>query len=261
MNRRSFALLGLLAVLAVPGQARAEEDVLEKVVVRNRLFKVAGRLEASANFGLMPVTWLTEHYNLNAGVGFNLMDSLAVEARGGYAFTRHTGTAQRIAGMFLSRDPSQGAQQTVDDFSNLWEMNGNLVLGLRWQPIYGKLSLLAERPVHFQAYVWAGGGVGSFKRESIVYCMSVDRTVAVNCNDWLTESRVAGMGSGAIGMRFFANQSGALTLEVRDYVYPDRYRLGIDRLAAEAGDRSSGRDGSRGFANLVLIDLGYTYLF
>src|SRR3954465_12781821 len=117
MTRRSLAMLSLLGALLSAAPALAEEQVLENVVVRNRLIQTRGRLEASVNFGLMPVTWLTEHYNLNAGVALNFADTLAVEALGGYAFTRHTGTATRISGMFLSRDPNAGAQATVDDFS------------------------------------------------------------------------------------------------------------------------------------------------
>lgn len=247
--------------LTVGGQAVAAEEVLESVVVRNRLYRVQGKLEVSPTFGLMPVTWLTEHYNFNVGAGFNFMETLAVEARGGYALTRQTTTARRIAGMFLGRDPNTNGQTVVDDFSNLWEMNANLVVGLRWAPIYGKISLLSETPVHFQAYLWAGGGAANFNRDSIVYCTSVVRDESSTCNAWLSESRIAPMGSAALGFRFFTHQAGALKIEVRDYLYPDRYRTGIDRLQAEQGNTNVGTDGDRGIANIVLVDLGYTFFF
>ncbi len=253
--------MSLVVALTVSGQAVAAEELLENVVVRNRLFRVQGKLEVSPTFGLAPVTWLTEHYNFNVGAGYNLLETLAFEARGGYALTRQTSTARRIAGMFLARDPNAGAQATVDDFSNLWEMNANLVLGIRWAPIYGKLSLLSETPVHFQAYLWAGGGAANFSRQSIVYCTDVDRGDTVNCNSWLTESRMAPVGSAAVGFRFFTHQGGALKLELRDYIYSDRYRTGIDRVAAEQGNNATGTDGDRGLANIVLIDLGYTFFF
>lgn len=261
MTRRSFRVWSVLAALSVATTAVAAEDLVENTVVRNRLFRVKGKLEVSPTFGLMPVTWLTEHYNLNAGVAWNTFETLAIEARGGYAFTRHTGTANRIAAMFLARDPGAGAQQQVDDFSNLWEMNANLVVGLRWQPLYGKLSLLSETPLHFQAYLWAGGGAAQFKRDSIVYCMSPNREGTATCGEWLSESRFAPVGSAAVGFRFFTHQGGALKIELRDYLYADRYRLGIDRLAAEAGDAGIGEDGTRGLAHIVMFDVGYTFFF
>ncbi len=37
-------------------------------------------------------------------------------------------------------------------------MGVNGSIGARWQPIYGKINLIAELPVHFQLYLWAGGG-------------------------------------------------------------------------------------------------------
>ena len=144
----------------VSSAARAEDELIERVVVRNRLFDVGGRLELAPSLGAMLLTRLTDHYTLSASAAFNVHGTLALEARVGVAYTRQTGLARRIAQQFLARDPALGIER-ADDLADAWEMRGNLVGGLRWAPIYGKISLLAELPVHFQAYVSAGAGAGA----------------------------------------------------------------------------------------------------
>ena len=261
MMRRRRAL-SLLLALALPAVSSAEDEVLQHVVVRNRMFLVKDRFEATASFGLVPVPRLVEHYNLNAGLAYNLFETFAFEARGGYALSRHSGLATRIAQSFLERDPNAGAQQQVDDLSGLWQMGLNATAGVRWTPIYGKLSLMAELPVHFQAYAFAGAGMASLHRESLVYCMSAQRDgTAATCGDWLTEDRASWLATAAAGMRFFTRQDGGISVEVRDYLFSDQYRVGINRIAAEQGSPDQGTLVHRGLTQLVMIHLGYTHFF
>ena len=80
--------------------------VLFLVVVRNRLYRVQGKFEVSPTFGLMPVTWLTEHYNFN--VGANL-----VELYGSYAYT-----GKRYVDFFKSSRPIEaGGEVLVETFT------------------------------------------------------------------------------------------------------------------------------------------------
>src|SRR4051812_32169460 len=210
------------------GEAPAE-DVVEKVAVRNRLYHVGGRLEVSPHVSFMILNQLTDHINFNIGVAYNVSDTLAFELRGGYALSRHTGLAKQVSQQLLQRNPANEVKVT-DDLANLWEMNANGILGVRWQPLYGKLSLLADLAVHFQTYLWLGGGFGTFHRESIVYCAGgVDRANGECGNGFLTESKAGPIGSAALGLRFFTHQKGGITLEVRNYLYPDSYLVNIDR--------------------------------
>jgi outer membrane beta-barrel protein len=254
---RRLALL--LLVWSVAGAARAEDEVIERVVVRNRLFDVGGRLELSPSVGVMLLTRLTDHYTLSADAAFNVHNTLALQARASVAYTRQTGLARRIAQQFLERDPALGIER-ADDLSDAWEMRGNLVGGLRWAPIYGKISLLAELPVHFQAYLSAGGGVGSFHRQSLVYCRSLLSRDDGTCSEWMTEDRLAPVVSGALGIRFFSTQQGSLRFEVRDYAFQDSYLVNIDRTVAEAGG-DTGEPARAGFTHLVLFDIGYAFIF
>jgi outer membrane beta-barrel protein len=195
---------------------------------------------------------------LQLGVAYNLVETFALEARGGYALSRQNGLAQRVA-VSLLRIPPDRFEQT-DDFAGLWEMKSNAVFGLRWAPIYGKTSLMSELPVHFQAYVWGGGGAGLFDRRSIVFCASVIDETRGECADWRTQlDRVRPVVSAAAGVRFFTHSGGALKAEVRDYAFGDEYLRDIDRLVAESGGETG--TVTRGIAHLVFFELGYAFIF
>lgn len=237
------------------------EDVVEKVAVRNRLYHVGGRFEVSPHFSFMVLNQLTDHYNFNVGVAYNVSDTLALELRGGYALSRHTGLAKQVSEQLLQRNPTNEVKIT-DDLANLWEMNANGIVGVRWQPLYGKLSLLADLAVHFQAYLWAGAGGATFKRESIVYCTGgVQRSTGECGNGYRTDSKAGPIGSLAAGLRFFTHQSGGIQVELRNYLFPDSYLVNIDRTIAERGGDTGTPAPSPGLTTLWMIDLGYSFIF
>jgi outer membrane beta-barrel protein len=248
------------------------EELVEKVAVRNRLFSVEGRFEVGANVGFSLLSRLTEHYNFNASVAWNIKDWFALEIRGGYAFSRLTSLAEQIQGDYFANTTISTARDAAD----AWRMNGHGVLGLRFQPIYGKINLVAELPVHFQLYFWLGGGVGGFQRESIAICP--DRAA---CTEYLrdadgdgnadrqgptpfmVDTRVGPLASLAVGFRFFVTSGHSLRLEVRDWSFLDSYFIGVNRAASSPGNPTSGGMPSpdAGITNLVQIDLGYAFIF
>src|SRR6478609_3717603 len=68
MNRRAIGawVLTVAALGAVaPAVARADDEVIENVVVRNRLFSLAHRPEVSPSLGISIGDRLTNHYMLN----------------------------------------------------------------------------------------------------------------------------------------------------------------------------------------------------
>jgi outer membrane beta-barrel protein len=250
------ALRSLCIVLTVlTAQAAFGQELIEKVVVRNRLYSMAGKPEAGIDVGLTLLSRLTDHINLNAHFAYNITDTFALEVRAGYALSRHTGLANQIAEHFAVNT----SIKTAFDLADLWEMNGNAVLGIRWAPVYGKISLMAELPVHFQAYLWLGAGAAQFHRESIVYCTQGSGT---NCNAFFTEDKIGPMGTVALGARFFVSPKHSIKLELRDYSYPDSYFDNINRTEAMAG-RPDGAtpNKSPGISNLAMIDIGYSFIF
>lgn len=278
MTRKTLTLLGCLVVLS-SGSAFAEdeqegEELVEKVAVRNRLFTVANKFELGGNFGLTLLPKLTEHYNLNLSVAYNFTDWLGLEARGGYAFARLTSLAEQI-----QEDPA-ASMSRLADAADLWQMTGHGVLGLRFQPIYGKLSLLAELPVHFQLYVWAGGGVVALRKESVVLCPDKpacdaylqDRVgpspfTTSDPNDARFEhmNKISPLVSLALGFRFFigneANHS--IKIEARSWHFLDSYLVDITRANVSVANPTGGGSLSpnAGITNLVQLDLGYAFIF
>src|ERR1700712_4790550 len=139
--RSKWAALAALAVVLLGASPAGAQEVLEQVVVKNPLYSVRGKLELSLDAGMTVVNRLTYHYNFNLGVAYNITDRWALEVRGGYALSGHTGLAGQVGGNLLARSPSGPDAEvvTVNDLSNLWEMKANLVAGVRWAPLYGKI--------------------------------------------------------------------------------------------------------------------------
>ena len=275
------ASLVLSLLVAAPAFAQAQDDVLvEKVVVRNRLFNVEKRWEVGATLGFSLLSRLTEHYTFDATLAYNLFDWLAFELMGGYAYSRHTSLARDVADQWATNTAT-----TANDLSDLWEMTANGLVGVRWQPLYGKIGIFAEYPIHFQFYVWLGGGVALFKRESVVICnqragatcSSADDPTDANGNVLATdvffqETKVSGLLSLALGMRFFIPVVGnnhSIRVEIRDYSYLDSYLIKVNRMFAmnpanptgNGEQESPGRMPNFGVINLVQVHIGYAYMF
>jgi outer membrane beta-barrel protein len=264
MTASRFLLLTFATLVGQAAVAQAtsvvDQELIDRTVVRNRLYTVKGRLEVAPHVGFTMVNRLTDHWNFNLSVGWNMGETLALEVRGGYALSRHTGLARQVGEHLLQRNPNSEVQIT-SDLRNLWEMKANGLAGIRWAPLYGKISLMAELPVHFQAYLWAGGGGGTFHRESIVFCQGgVDRA-AGTCANWFTEDKVTWIASGAAGLRFFTHPGGGLRVEVRNYVWPDSFLININRRQAELGQPTGEPERVPGLTQIVLLDLGYTFIF
>ena len=266
--RNLSCLLLALSASAAWAQAASGEELVEKVVVRNRLFNVEGRFELGANVGFSMLSRLTDHYNLNVSAGYNFMDALALELRVGYAISSHTGLADDIADKFFAQ--SKTAIPNATDLQDLWEMKFNAIVGLRWQPIYGKLGLMAEVPVHFQFYIWLGGGVAMLNRTSVVICnqegMVQNPDTGKNelkCVNYLKDSKVGPLVSLALGFRFFLTNNQIVRFEIRDWSWIDSYLTGANRVAAlnASNPTGNGTPVSPGITNLVQFDLGYTFIF
>jgi outer membrane beta-barrel protein len=260
MPVRPIAPIALVLLVLVGGPALAQEE-LSHVAVANRLYDMKGKIELIPSVGAQVFGRLTGHETLSLGVAWDPWSSIAFEARATYAFSHHTGLADQVGTELVQRDPTEGDLSRVDDLADLWELRGALIAGVRWAPIYGKLALFSETPLHFQAYLFAGAGAGLLHRESVVYCQQVLSREQGTCGDYLQEDRGAPMVSAALGMRFFASRSGSVVFEVRGYAFKDRFRVNVDRTVAESGGATGNLAGSPGYTNIVTLDLGYAFSF
>jgi outer membrane beta-barrel protein len=259
MSFRTVCGVSALSLVMLAGNAWAQADeaeLVEKVAVRNRLFTVANRWELGGNVGFTLLPQLTDHYNFNVAGAYNLVEWLAIEARLGYAYSRQTALADQVKSAFLT----QSSLTRINDFTNMWQMGPNGIVGIRFQPIYGKLNLLAELPVHFQLYLWAGGGAGFFERSSLLICTQRSGST---CNAYFTESKVSPLVSFALGFRFFIIGKHAIRLEARTWSYLDSYFEGVDRAQVSSANPTAGGKAAAnaGITTLSQIDLGYSFIF
>lgn len=270
MKRRSInrSLLPLLITLlggaiATPEIAQAQQqqrddEIIDRVVVRNRKHSVWNTLELSPTFGLSLVNRMTQQYNVQLGVGFNFTEEWGLDVRGGYALGDLTSVGTS------ARERRQGTTEVepVDEFKDLWRMTWQALLMPRWSPIYGKLNIVTELPIHFQAYVTAGGGMVGLESESIVYCQGGG---GGSCDGFLKEERQSFAIAAGLGFRFFVAQGIGLRLELLDMMYPDQYRRQIDMEAAAAeapgSEPGEGTLTDSGLTNVLFFNVGATLNF
>ena len=269
MNWKTLTLCSAV-VLTMSTSALGDEGdavLVEKVAVRNRVFNVQGRWEFGGNVGFSVLSRLTDHYNLNLSGAYNVADWLGLELRAGYALSGLTSLARQIQSDFAINS----SISTANDMADLWQLTANAVIGARFQPIYGKINLVAELPIHFQFYVWGGAGFGVFRHESLALCTAKSGTT---CSKYFTETKPGPLVSIALGFRFFfattapvpgeknAGQH-SVKFEVRDFSYLDSYYVGVVRADATGANPTAGGQLSpnAGITNLVQFDIGYSYIF
>ena len=104
-------------------------------------------------------------------------------------------------------------------------------MDVQWAPIYGKLSLLAEKFVSFDLYGVAGA--------SMVQYRGPDLSTPLGATNYLTPG-----GNVGVGARFFLNRWVTLRTEVRDLIYVEKSR-GSDNY----------------LRNQLLFELGVSFFF
>jgi outer membrane beta-barrel protein len=294
-----FAAASLLFSLFGPGlPATAAEP--EAVVVRNRLYADEHRLEVGLFDEIALSGSLTSVNIPELRVAYHFSEVWALDLFLGYAFGGVNGlfcAVQNITATNGCGDPSKLSASSrfrgarihntlatgYSDLPDLWTPNGfNAQVAARWEPIYGKLSLLTEVPVHFKWFVGLGGGVAHFSRTSLNYCNkyddaanagSGDCTQINNNYDTLKQDKYNWIANVGTGFRFIFAGSASLDVGIRDYIWADSYRTQI--LGSQFTPSSqpspypsptltpgtlSGKENT-GITNSVFVDLGLTWTF
>lgn len=251
-----------LASLALPALASAEtEGKVEKVVVRNRVHHSEGMWEVNPGIGFSLSNQMTEHTNFELGLAYNFWETFALELRGGYAVSDLSSVAKQVQKEFAKPIPVPADDQSdikLDDFADVWQVKWQAMVLPRWQPIYGKLNLVTELPVHFQAYLTAGGGMVGLHRESTLYRQKNGQ--------FLEEDRQSPAFAGGGGMRFWMADWAVLKIELLDVAFPDQYRGGVSRYQAsqepDGSDPKVGKDvASPGLTSLLFLNIGTSFQF
>ena len=227
--RRVGLLTGACALLcSAPVFAQASDDEAGDVSevdkdrmgpLRERVRPVSGhiflkrlRLEISPSITVTSPDAFWTKYVPGGSITFHVAESIAFGVRGGFSLPVISGAAsicqQASAGGLTCGIPTfpelegtaPGAMTLLGGFD------------VQWAPIYGKISLLAERFAHFDMY--AIGGV------SLVQYLGPSPTYP---NPLSVPTMTVG-GNVGVGMRFFLNRFLAVRAELRDLIYVEKRR-------------------------------------
>lgn len=150
--------------------------------VTRRLFEKRNRLELYPGLGLTLNDPFYNNIRLAGGMAFHIFEWLAIAASGEYFVSLQSPVDVSGPGKppapELNR-PSYGAR-----------------MELVWSPFYGKMSLFAERVLHFDTFLSVGAGVVG-----------------------PTQASPRGAGTFAVGQHIFFNQWLALRWELRDQIF------------------------------------------
>lgn len=186
--------------------------------VSGHMFLKKGRFEISPSASVSIRDAFYKKYLFGASLTYYPTETLGVGLRAGYAVNTVAGSAQicefggDTGDTRGCRAPSKGE---LDG-----QAPGQLTLlggaDVQWAPIYGKLSLLAEKFVHFDMYGIVGASVVQYRGPET---RLVDGQPVAGSKSYLTAG-----GNVGVGLRFFFNRWVTLRTELRDLIYVEKGR-------------------------------------
>jgi outer membrane beta-barrel protein len=224
MGRLFGALLLVALSVAVPAAARADEDAAaetkkqaeeEKLAnvpanldldqrikpVSGNLFLKDGRHEFSPTVDLSLNDAFYSKYVFGLRYAYHLSEKWSVGGNVGWALSTPSGavTTCDSKGENCKTPTKEQLARTPGDFDLLGGLD------VSWAPLYGKISVLAEKVLHFDTYALAGAGV---VRTRLAAEGEVDPT-----------SKIAPEVHLGVGQRYFLGRSATLRFEIRDVIY------------------------------------------
>lgn len=198
------ASLALAAPLAASG---SEADAFENKVppISGQLYMKAGRFELTPTLNLSVNDPFFTKYFGGLKLDYHLTESWSVGVTGAAGASYPTASASICTA-------NQGCSKPTD--AQLYQVPGRIrsMAGaeVAWSPVYGKLNILAEVPVHFDLSILGGA-------DWVSYDEVLSAAVAATGKAPGGASSIGGhLG---LGMRLFLSRLMALRLEVKDYVY------------------------------------------
>jgi outer membrane beta-barrel protein len=165
------------------GEGPARKTLAERIpAVTGRLFVKQGRFELAPSVGLSLNDPFYDHVVLSAAANFHVLEWLFIGASADFYLSPERSIT--VVGGGSTERPSYNAPVYA----------ARLEIG--WAPIYGKLSLLAEKVLHFDTYVAVGAGV--------IGPSETDATVGFSI---------------AIGQHYFLSEWLAVRLDIRDQIF------------------------------------------
>lgn len=223
----SIATILGAALLALPAGASAEEidrdaqaearadearakqtreapnlDLDERIrPVSGRMFTKDGRHELSPTVGLSLGDAFFTKYVFGLRYAYHFAETWSLGLNGAWALSTPSGA--------VTRCDSNGQNCEVPTKEDLARTPGDMgflgSLDVSWAPLYGKISVLAEKVLHFDTYGVLGAGVVQSKMAP-----PDGREV---------ETRIVPALHVGVGQRYFVSRNATLRFEIRDVLY------------------------------------------
>ncbi len=244
MTSRAATALACAAALVAfaPRAARASAaDAFENKVkpVSGQLYQKGGKLELTVPAGLLSLNdaFFTK-YMAGAKLGYHFNDYFSLAVTGAFGGSSPTGSTS-ICRLNQGCSPAQPSQ--------LYQVPGEIkwIAGaeLEFSPVYGKLNVFAEKAIHFDLSLIAGG-------DWFQYQKVVSQSVAENLGGGHPPLTSTFGGHVGLGVRLFFSDWVAARLEVRDYIY----RVSVPNWQVSGGSK-------RDLQNQLFTELGVSFFF
>ena len=202
--------------------------------VSGHLFLKKGRFEFSPSVTASLRDAFFSKYIFGGTLTYHPLETVGVSLRLGYAINTVAGAAQICTFDGTGAGATRGCgSPTMNELDG--QAPGQLKLlggaDVQWAPIYGKLSLLAEKFVSFDLYGVAGASVVQYRGPEL--------STPIGAKNYMT-----GGGNLGVGARFFFNRWVTLRTEVRDLIYVEK-----------------SRDADNYLRNQLLFELGVSFFF
>ncbi len=184
-------------------QAPVNLDLDERIrPVSGRMFAKDGRHELSPTLGLSIGDAFFSKYMAGLRYAYHFSEEWSVGLNGMYAAVSSPSGA-------VTRCDSSGQNCELPTREDLARTPGDMgfvgSLDVSWAPLYGKISLLAQKVLHFDTYGIVGAGV-------------VQSKIAPVGSSTVETSMQPALHLG-VGQRYFLSKNTTLRLEIRDVIY------------------------------------------
>jgi outer membrane beta-barrel protein len=222
----------LLLGVALQGSASAADNSAAKAlavtrgdqpdanVVQNRFFLKSNRFEATPILGYVPNNPMVKRYVGGILGAYHFSETFAAEGAFLYSPDRKsadlkglTHTLVDIAKVDESDDSGSGFQQPLD------KMVMGATFAARWSPFYGKINVIGETVLNFDVYGVAGLGMLSMARYYAVYDGTLVEPPYTKLEPQGEANKVVLTPNVGLGLNFFINQTMALKIDARSYLY------------------------------------------
>jgi outer membrane beta-barrel protein len=182
--------------------------------VQNRFFLKEGRIEATPILGYVPNDPMVKRFVGGLLGAYHFSETFAAE--GAFLYSPDLGQSDlkglthTLVGIAAEAKNSSSFQQPLD------KMVMGATFAARWAPFYGKINVIGESVLNFDAYGVIGLGMLSLQS---YYATGDSSGEAMSTTLEPAGKKVVVTPNIGIGFNFFLNQTMALKLDARSYFY------------------------------------------